>query len=88
MMNDINLRINEMLHELNQERDELKLKLELAKLEARGGWIKLEAKLARLESKVKELGNATTDASRDIGAAAKLLGEEIRDGFKKIGKHL
>jgi hypothetical protein len=72
---------------LKQERDELKVKLSLAKLEAGDEWEKLEAKLAKLEAKARELGGVTVEASRDIGAAAKLLGEEVRDGFKKIAKH-
>lgn len=85
-MTDTKTRINEILSELKQERDELRLKLELAKLEASDEWVKLEAKLAKLEAKAKELGNVTTEASQDVGAAAKLLGEEIREGFKKIAK--
>jgi hypothetical protein len=88
MMNDIETRINELIGDLKQERDELLLKLKLAKLEATEEWVKLEAKIEKLESKAKELGNATADASQDIGAAARLLGEEIRDGFKKVARHL
>ena len=86
-MNDIKVRIKEMLKELKQERDELHVKLHLAKMETGEEWQKLEAKLAKFESKARELGDATADASRDMGAAAKLLGEEIRDGFKKIARH-
>lgn len=86
-MNDIKERIDEMLNTLKQERDELQVKLHLAKLEAGDEWEVIEAKLAKLEAKAKELGGATMDASTDIGAAAKLLGEEIRDGFKKIARH-
>ena len=86
-MNDLEKRIDEIVRELKQERDELRLKLELAKLEASEEWVELEAKLAKLEAKAKEVGSATADSSQDIGAAAKLLGEEIRDGFKKIAKH-
>lgn len=86
-MNDIKVRIEEMLKELKQERDELHVKLHLAKMETSEEWQKLEAKLAKFESKARELGGATADASRDMGAAAKLLGEEIRDGFKKITRH-
>ena len=86
-MSDTKTRINEVLSELKQERDELRLKLELAKLEAGDEWVKLEEKLAKLEAKAKELGNVTAEASQDVGAAAKLLGEEIREGFKKIAKH-
>ncbi|MBL1432880.1 MAG: hypothetical protein COB94_005490 [Gammaproteobacteria bacterium] len=86
-MNDIKKRINDMVNDLKQERDELRVKLQLAKMEAGDEWKKLEAKLVKLEAKAKELGSATADASQDVGAAAKLLGEEIRNGFKKIAKH-
>jgi len=86
-MDDVKERIDEILNDLKQERDELKVKLHLAKLDASDEWKKLEEKLAKLEVKTKELGGATAEASRDIGAAAKLLGQEIRDGFKNISKH-
>ncbi|MGB5291805.1 MAG: hypothetical protein WBN41_10200 [Lysobacterales bacterium] len=86
-MNDIKVHIEEMLNELKQERDELRVRLHLAKLESSEEWQKLEAKLGKFESKAKGLGDATADASREMGAAVKLLGEEIRDGFKKIARH-
>jgi len=86
-MNDIKTRIDEMVNDLKQERDELRVKLHLAKLETSEEWKKLEEKLAKLEAKARELGGVGAEASRDIGAAAKLLGEEIRDGFKKIARH-
>jgi SMC interacting uncharacterized protein involved in chromosome segregation len=87
-MTDVKERIEEMFNELKQERDELQVKLHLAKLETSEEWQKLEAKLEKFESRVKDLGGATADASRDMGAAVKLLGEEIRDGFKKIARRL
>ena len=87
-MGDIEERIEDMIDDLKQERDELRLKLKLAKLEANEEWLKLEAKLVKLEAKARELGDVTAEASQDIGAAARLLGEEIRDGFKKIARHL
>jgi chromosome segregation ATPase len=87
-MNDVRNRIKEMLNELQQERDELKVKLRLAKMQAGDEWEKLEDQLEKLEAKSKELGSAASDASQDIGAAAKLLAEEIANGFNKIRKHL
>ncbi|MEZ5492914.1 MAG: hypothetical protein R3F50_21770 [Gammaproteobacteria bacterium] len=87
-MNSAKSRVDEMLNDLKQERDELRLKIKLAKMEANEEWAKLEAKLARLETKARELKSATEDSSKEIGAAAKLLGEEIRDGFKNIARHL
>jgi hypothetical protein len=73
---------------LKQEREELRVKLHLGKMEASEEWDKLGEKITKLEAKAKDIGSVTADAAHDIGAAAKLLGEEIRDGFKKIAKHL
>jgi SMC interacting uncharacterized protein involved in chromosome segregation len=87
-MNDMKDRIDEMLDALKQERDELKVKLQLARMNAGDEWEKLEIQLEKLEAKANELGGVAADASQDIGAAAKLLGEEIAIGFKEIRKHL
>ena len=64
------------------------VRLHLAKLEASEEWEELERKWEQLEAKGKALGHATAESSREIGAAAKLLGEEIRDGFKRIARQL
>lgn len=87
-MNDTRKYIDDMIEELKKEREQLQLKLHLAKMEAGDEWEKLEGKLQKLESRARELGDATSDASKDIGAAAKLLGEEIRNGFRTIAKRL
>lgn len=87
-MSDIRLSVDRMVTELKHERDELKVKLHLARMDAGDEWQKLETRLAKLDAKARELGIATAEASHEIGAAAKLLGEEIRKGLKTIGKHL
>ena len=86
-MYDFKKRTEEILEELRTERDELRVRLHLAKLESSEEWQKLEHQMAKLESKAREIGGATAEASEDMGAAAKLLAEEIRDGFKKIARH-
>ncbi len=86
-MNDLKAGMDRVLKDLRKERDELRVKLHLAKMEAGEEWQKLEAKLSQLEAKTRELGTATAEASHDIGAAAKILGEEISSGFKKVRKH-
>ncbi len=87
-MNEARKYIDDMLDELRKEREELKLKLALTRMEAGDEWEKLEDKLQKLESKARELGDATAEASKGIGAAAQLLGEEIRKGFRIIAKRL
>ena len=86
-MDNIRVRIEEMLDELKKERDEIHVKLHLAKMDVGDEWDELGIKLARLEDRARELGGATAESSRDIGAAAKMLAEEIRDGFRLIAKH-
>jgi len=86
-MYDFKTRIDEMINELRTERDELRVRLHLAKLESSEEWQKLEHQMKKLESKTREIGGATAEASEDMAAAAKLLAEEIGDGFKKIARH-
>jgi hypothetical protein len=86
-LDDLKEHLEDMIRELKQERDKLRVKAGLAKLELREDWNVLEKKLVRLEARAKELGSATADASKDVGAAAKLLGEEIRKGLKSVAKH-
>ena len=86
-MNEINKQMDEMARKLQHEAEELRVKVHLAKMEASDEWKELEEKLVKFNAKAKELGGVTGEASKDIGAAAKLLGEEIRDGFKKLARH-
>jgi len=86
-MNEINKQMDEMARKLQHEAEELRVKVHLAKMEASDEWKELEKKLVKFNAKAKELGGITVEASKDIGAAAKLLGEEIRDGFKKLARH-
>jgi len=86
-MTDFKDRIEEMFGELKTERDDLRVRLHLAKLETSEEWQKLEHQMVKFESKARELGGVTAEASEDVFAATKLLATEIRDGFKKIAQH-
>ena len=87
-MDDVKARIDKTVAELKQHADELRVQAKLAKMEASDEWRELEAKLVKLEAKGRELAGVSAESAKDIGAAAMLLGEEIRDGFKKFAKHL
>ena len=80
--------IEELVERLKQERDELGVKLHLAKMEANEEWQELERKWSKLEAKVKQLGDAAAESTGDVRAAAELLGQEIKAGFKRIAKQL
>jgi SMC interacting uncharacterized protein involved in chromosome segregation len=85
-MSEVKDRIERLLEELKRERDALRVKLSLAKLEANEEWREIEQKLHKLEAKAREVGGATAEASKDVGAAARLLGEEISKGLKSIAR--
>jgi len=87
-MKDINQTIQKVTEELKRERDEIQLKLHLGKEELEDEWEELEKKLAHLESKVKEIEKTASAAAEDVLAAAKLLSDELRRGYKKIRKKL
>lgn len=73
---------------LKQQRDELKVKLHLAKAEAADEWEKAEKKWGQLKAKTRVLGTEAGGASKDIGAAAKQLAKEIKHGYDRIRKLL
>lgn len=78
--------IEEMVEKLKGERDELLVKLHLAKMEASEEWQELERKWSKLQTQAKKAGGAAAESTGDIGAAVQLLGEEIKAGFKRIAK--
>lgn len=87
-LDDLKEGIEKMAADLKVQYETMRLQAGLAKLEAIDEWHELQPKLRKLEAKTKELGEATANASKEIGAAAKLLGEEIRDGIKDVASRL
>jgi len=87
-MSDTQHRITEIVETLKRQRDELALKIHLGKAEARDEWEKLEKQLAELKAKAAPVGGALGDATKGVGAALELAGEEIKKGYDRIRKLL
>lgn len=85
-MADLKEEVNELIDNLKQVRDELKVQLHLAKEDIKDEWHEVEGNLEKLEAKAKTIGDATREAGTDVGEAAKLLAEEVKQGFDKIRK--
>jgi len=73
---------------LQQQRDELKVQIHLAKLEARDEWETTEHQFHTLESKLKDITMDASDASREIAASAKQLIDDIQAAYHRIRRHL
>ncbi len=74
--------------DFEQERDELKVRLHLAKAEGRDELAKLDSRLAELRQKADAAGTEAKGAMGDIGEAAKKLSDEIRQGLDRVRKTL
>ena len=81
-------RFQKELDELRRLRDELKLRIHLAKADAKDGWDKLEHQFHRLEAKARQISQASEEPLRDVRDAARLLIDEIRDGYRRIREAL
>lgn len=80
--------IEALIEGLKQQRDAIKVQLHLGKAEAKQEWEEMEKKLEHLRSKAKAVGNETQAASREVLEAAKLLADEIKQGYERIRKRL
>jgi hypothetical protein len=85
-MTDAKERLKGVLKQLETERDELKLKIGLAKLEARDEWREVEGKFDALRGRMRVLGAEAKEAGGDVAAAADTLVDEIKEGFSKVRK--
>jgi vacuolar-type H+-ATPase subunit D/Vma8 len=69
----------DLVADLKQKRDELRLKIHLASKEAQDEWEELEEKMQDFSSKA-ELGKTT----EGLGDALGKLGQELKLGYKRI----
>jgi SMC interacting uncharacterized protein involved in chromosome segregation len=76
--------LDELIERLKQGRDELNLKMHLGKAEAKDLWQETEDKWRRLRSELDKVDTDTDDVARDVGAAAMLLAEEIKQGYQRL----
>jgi len=81
-------RLERELEDLRATRDELRVKMHLGKLEAQDQWKQIEKQWQHVESKLKLAGETGREVAEDIGEAASLAVEELKEGYAKLRKLL
>jgi hypothetical protein len=76
--------VEKMLGQVKQERDEIVLKAHLFQADAKDEWDKVDKQWEHFKSKAGQVGKEAKDASEDVSAAVKLLGEELMNSFQRI----
>lgn len=85
---DINDEIAKLRDGLLQQRDELLVQLNLAKLDARDELESVEGKLEQWQLKAQSALDEAKLASEDILASLNLLGDEIKTAYERIRSRL
>ena len=80
--------VAELISDLKQQRDELRLKIHLGNEEIKEEWDRLDSKLSQLNHRFDPLREAVEDTTEDLWESLKLVGAEIKEGFNRIRKAL
>lgn len=75
---------HEIIETLRTQRDDLKVKIHLANMEVRDEWEEVEDKWEHLKSREAQIGKEVGKSAHEVGEAISLLGQEIKEGYKRI----
>ena len=81
-------RLDELIHRLKQQRDELAVKIHLAKAEAKEEWSKVDDKFAQLKADYKPVKDAVGETAKNVLSALELAAGEVKAGFDRVRKLL
>lgn len=80
--------LRELISDLKQQRDHLRVKVHLGSVEVKDEFEKLDDKLSQLNHRFDPLKDAVGETAEDVWDSLKLFGSEIKDGFVRIRKSL
>jgi ribosomal protein L32E len=80
--------LEKLVQQLERQRDELQVKMSLAKLEARQQWEKLENQWKHLKTNSSQMREEVSTTAENVGATLRKTAEEIRDGYARLRKLL
>ncbi len=87
-MADTKDRITKAAEQLKQQRDELRVKLHLAKADAKDEWAKLERQWEELKPKLEAARQEAGKTAGSVGSALSLAVEELKKGYERLRKLL
>jgi len=77
-----------LFEKLKVERDEIKLKLHLASMDAKDEFEKAEKQWVLVKAKATEIADDTKETSQEFAAKARIVGEELKDTYHRIKQRL
>lgn len=83
-MSSIKETLERELDQLQQTRDELRVKLHLAKADARDEWERLETKWESVEQELRRLSKQSKQPLNEMADAARNLMGELKAGYTRL----
>lgn len=80
--------VAELISDLKQQRDQIRVRLHLGGQELKQEWERLDDQLNQLNHRFDPVKDAVGETADDVWESLQLLGSEIKDGFQRIRKSL
>lgn len=74
--------------DLKRQRDELQVKLHLAKADARDEWAKLETRWEEVKTKMETVSKEASHTTESVASGLGLVLDELKKGYDNIRKAL
>lgn len=85
---EIQKEFDKLVEKVKLERDQVKLKMHLASMDAKQEYEEAEKKWGQVKVKASEIADDTIETSEEVIAKAKIVGEELKDTYNRISKRL
>ncbi len=85
-MSEHSSRLDDLITSLKQERDELKLQMHLASMEAKDEYERVSGKVDELTDQYEPVKNAVEETAENVFAALGLVADELKFGFQRVRK--
>ncbi|MGI9471329.1 MAG: hypothetical protein ACR2NZ_07360 [Rubripirellula sp.] len=85
-MSDAKSALDDLLTTLKKERDELKLQMHLASMDAKDEYDRLSDKCDQLSNEYEPVSKAVEDTADNVFSALGMVADELKVGFDRVRK--
>ena len=87
-MSDTKTKLDHVISKLKQDRDELKLQMHLAGMEAKDDYERISEKVDELTRQYEPLKDAVEETADNVFAAFGLVADELKVGYQRVRKSI
>ncbi len=87
-MADVKEQMTKALEQIKQQRDELQVKLHLAKADAKDEWARMEKQWEEIRPKREAAREEAGKTAESVGAALGLAIDELKKGYERLRSRL